>query len=56
MELRVRNPKSQIPNKLQIPNDQVYSVSNLGDWDLFGIWCFQNAMRLALCALRFILS
>src|SRR4030042_3537961 len=33
--------KSQIPNNVQIPisNDQTEFVSNLGDWDLFEIWC-----------------
>jgi hypothetical protein len=38
---KIPNHNSQIPNKLQIPisNDPKEFVSNLGDWNLFGIWC-----------------
>jgi hypothetical protein len=37
----IPNHKFQIPNKLQIPisNDQKDFVLNLGNWDLFEIWC-----------------
>jgi hypothetical protein len=33
----------QIPNKLHVPisNDQKDFVLNLGDWDLFEIWCLE---------------
>jgi hypothetical protein len=41
MELKIPNPKFQIPNNLQIPisNNQIGFVSNFGDWELFEIWC-----------------
>jgi hypothetical protein len=40
MVSRIPNHNLQIPNKLQIQisNDQKLFVSNLGDWNLFGIW------------------
>lgn len=40
---KIPNIKFQIPNKLQIPisNDQGDLFSNLGDWDLFEIWCLE---------------
>src|SRR4030042_426087 len=50
---------SKIPNhKLQIPisNDQKDFVSNLGDWDLFEIWCLGfGAYHLpyALCSMLY---
>jgi len=38
---KISNPKFQIPNKLQFPNsnNQTDFIWNLGDWDLFGVWC-----------------
>jgi hypothetical protein len=38
---KIPNHKFQIPNKLQISitNDPLDLVSDLGDCDLFGIWC-----------------
>jgi hypothetical protein len=37
----IPNNNFQIPNKPQIPisNDPRDFVLNLGDWDLFGVWC-----------------
>ena len=37
---KIPNHKFQNPNKLQIPisNDQIDLVSNLDNWNLFGIW------------------
>src|SRR4030042_5826395 len=50
---KIPNDKSQIPNKLQIPisNDQKDFVSNLGDWDLFEIWCLPSSLCSMLHAL-----
>jgi len=39
--IKIPNYKFQIPNKLQIAisKHETEFVSNLGDWNLFEIWC-----------------
>jgi len=49
-EVEVPNPKSQIPNKSQIPKFQFFGFGhwNFGNWNLFEIWIFKFGIYL-LC-------
>ena len=55
---KIPNHKLQIPNKLQVPtsNNQTDFVSNLGDWDLFEIWCLGFGASKRPCVTHYIAS
>jgi len=53
---KIQNYKFQITNKLQIPisKDQIDFVSNLGDWDLFEIWCLEFGASIEHCPIHYV--
>ena len=55
---KIPNHKFQNPNKLQIPisNNQTDFVWNLGNWNLFEIWCLEFGAFICLCAMQFNIS